>query len=110
LVIIRGGTASNVVPEEATAEVDLRVINPAKPMALSLALQALKPHLGWNHYQGKRWVNRPPMPFNEMMKATFEKARKIAAGIGMELKPAGLAVHLTQFCRPAGYSVLDGLG
>ena len=109
--IIRGGTASNVVPEEATAEVDLRVIKPGEAECIVAALQALKPALDGTTIKVSGGLNRPPMPFNEMMKATFEKARKIAAGIGMELKAGGTGgASDANFVAPLGIPVLDGLG
>jgi len=56
---------------------------------IQAALHALKPFLDGTTIEVSGELNRPPMPFNEMMRATFEKARKIAAGIGMDLKASG---------------------
>jgi glutamate carboxypeptidase len=51
------------------------------------------------------------MPFNEMIRATFEKARKIAAGIGMDLRASGTGgASDANFIAPLGIPVLDGLG
>ena len=45
------------------------------------------------------------------MKTTFEKARKIAAGIGMELKAGGTGgASDANFVPLLGIPVLDGLG
>ena len=45
------------------------------------------------------------------MKATFEKARGIAAGIGMELRASGTGgASDANFVTPLGIPVLDGLG
>ena len=56
-------------------------------------------------------LNRPPMPFDETMKATFEKAKSIAAGIGLELKASGTGGGSdANFVAPLGIPVLDGLG
>jgi glutamate carboxypeptidase len=56
-------------------------------------------------------LNRPPMPFDETMQATFEKAKTIAAQIGMELKAGGTGgASDANFVAPLGIPVLDGLG
>jgi glutamate carboxypeptidase len=51
------------------------------------------------------------MPFDERMKATFERAKSIAAGIGMELSAGGTGgASDANFVAPLGIPVLDGLG
>jgi glutamate carboxypeptidase len=51
------------------------------------------------------------MPSNEMMKATFEKARKLATGIGLNLRASGTGgASDANFVAPLGIPVLDGLG
>jgi glutamate carboxypeptidase len=51
------------------------------------------------------------MPFDDRMKATFERARSIAAQIGMELKAGGTGgASDANFVAPLGIPVLDGLG
>jgi glutamate carboxypeptidase len=56
-------------------------------------------------------LNRPPMPFDETMKTTFEKAKSIAARIGMDLKAGGTGgASDGNFVAPLGIPVLDGLG
>ena len=109
--IIRGGTATNVVPEVATAEVDLRVMKPGEAERILAALHALKPALDGTTIQVSGELNRPPMPTNELMKATFEKAQKMASGIGMELRASGTGgASDANFVAPLGIPVLDGLG
>ena len=109
--IIRGGTATNVVPEEAIAELDLRVMKPGEVERILAALHALKPFLDGTTIEVTGELNRPPMPFNEIMKATFEKARQIAAGIGMDLRASGTGgASDANFIAPLGIPVLDGLG
>jgi len=78
---------------------------------IQVALHALKPFLDGTTIEVSGELNRPPMPFNEMMKATFEKARKIAAGIGMDLRASGTGgASDANFIAPLGIPVLDGLG
>lgn len=109
--VIHGGTVSNVVPQEAVIQVDVRVMQPGEWERLEVEMGKLKPVLDGTSIEVTGGLNRPPMPFNETMKATFEKARSIAAGIGMELKAGGTGGGSdANFVAPLGIPVLDGLG
>ena len=109
--VMRGGTVSNVVPEEAVAEVDVRVMQPSEWERLEVEIAVLKPVLDGTSLEITGGLNRPPMPFDETMKATFEKARTIGAEIGIELKASGSGGGSdANFVAPLGIPVLDGLG
>ena len=109
--VIHGGIASNVVPDEAVAEVDLRVMQPGEAGRIISALQGLKPVLDGTSIEVTGDLDRPPMPFDATMQATFEKARFIAAGAGIELKAGGTGgASDANFVAPLGIPVLDGLG
>ena len=109
--VIRGGTVSNVVPEEASIQVDVRVMQPGEWERLETEMFNLKPVLDGTSIAVSGSLNRPPLPFDETMKATFEKARSIAAQIGMELKAGGTGgASDANFVAPLGIPVLDGLG
>ena len=109
--VIHGGTVSNVVPEEAHIEVDVRIMQPGEWERLESEMSKLEPVLDGTSIEISGELNRPPMPFDETMKATFEKARLIAAQIGMELKAGGTGgASDANFVAPLGIPVLDGLG
>jgi len=109
--VIRGGTAANVVPDEAVAEVDLRVLQLDEARRVQAALQALKPVLEGTSLEIRGELNRPPMPCDERMQATFARAREIAARVGIELKSGGTGgASDANFVAPLGIPVLDGLG
>jgi glutamate carboxypeptidase len=109
--VIHGGTVSNVVPEEAVVQVDVRVMQPGEWERLETEMNQLKPVLQGTSLEIFGRLNRPPMPFDETMKATFEKARSIAARIGMDLKAGGTGGGSdANFVAPLGIPVLDGLG
>ena len=109
--VMNGGTVSNVVPEEAYAEVDIRVMQPGEWERIEAEVKALKPVLDGITLKITGSLNRPPMPFDEAMKVTFEKAKSIAAGIGMELKAGGTGgASDANFIAPFGIPVLDGMG
>jgi len=109
--VVHGGTVSNVVPEEAVIQVDVRVMQPGEWERLEDEMKKLIPVLDGTSIEVSGGLNRPPMPFDETMKATFEKARSIAAQIGIELKAGGTGgASDANFVAPLGIPVLDGLG
>ena len=109
--VMHGGTVSNVVPEEAIAQVDVRVMQPAEWERVEAEMMALKPVLEGTSLEISGELNRPPMPFDETMKATFEKVQAIGAAIGLELKASGTGGGSdANFVAPLGIPVLDGLG
>lgn len=109
--VIKGGTVSNVVPEEAEVQVDVRVMQPGEWQRLESEMRKLEPVLEGTSLEITGDLNRPPMPFDETMKATFEKAKSIAATIGMELRAGGTGgASDGNFIAPLGIPVLDGMG
>lgn len=109
--VVRGGTAANVVPDEAVAEIDLRVMQPGEAERIEAALRALQPVMEGTVLELSGGLNRPPMPFDERMKATFEKAAMIASQIGLQLKAGGSGGGSdANFVAPLHIPVLDGLG
>ena len=109
--VIQGGTVSNVVPEECSVQVDVRVMQPGEWERLESEMAKLKPVLDGTSIEIKGDLNRPPMPFDATMKATFEKAKDIASKIGIELKAGGTGgASDANFVAPLGIPVMDGLG
>jgi len=109
--VIQGGTVSNVVPEEANIEVDVRVMQPGEWERIEAAVKSLKPVLDGTTIEVTGGLNRPPMPFDDRMKATFEKAQSIAVKIGMNLTAGGTGgASDGNFVAPLGIPVLDGMG
>jgi len=109
--VMHGGTVSNVVPEEAIAQVDVRILQPGEWERIEAEMGALRPVLDGTSLEITGGFNRPPMPFDETMKTTFEKAKSIAKGIGVELKAGGSGGGSDgNFVAPLDIPVLDGLG
>ena len=109
--VIRGGSRSNVVPDWAEMDVDFRVASMAEAERISQALTSLEPALQDARLEVTGGLNRPPMERNAVMVATFDKARRIAASIGMELKEGSTGGGSDgNFTAALGIPTLDGLG
>lgn len=109
--MINGGTVSNVVPEEASIKVDVRVLQPDEWSRIERDMSALKPVLDGTSIEVTGKLNRGPMPFDHTMKATFEKVKSIAAKYGMEMKAGGTGgVSDGNFVAALGIPVIDGMG
>ncbi|RPI25003.1 MAG: M20 family peptidase [Chloroflexota bacterium] len=108
---IQGGTVSNVVPGEARIEVDFRVMRSEEAGRIVEQMHSLMPGLEGAALEVTGGLNRPPMPRDERMAATFEKARLIAAKLGLDLTEGGVgSASDANFVAPLGVPVLDGLG
>lgn len=108
--IVGGGSRANVVPEEAHAEIDMRVPTDAvaeEMVAKVLALKAQGKDVTVHVTGG---LNRPPYEKDERVASLFEHAKALAAQIGFELKDlktgGGSDGNFTASIAPT----LDGLG
>ena len=109
--VAHGGTAPNVVPDFAQLDIDLRLTNAEDFAYIHEGLRNLTPRLEGTTLTLTGGLNRPPMPFDETMQATFARAQKIAASAGIELKAGGSGGGSdANFVSPLGVPVLDGLG
>lgn len=109
--VIHGGTVSNVVPEECSIQVDVRVMQPGEWERVEAEMKNLKPVLDGTTIEVKGRLNRPPMPFDDTMQVTFEKAQSIAAQIGMHLTAGGTGgASDGNFVAALGIPLLDGMG
>ena len=109
--VIQGGTVSNVVPEEASIEVDVRILQPEEWSRLEAAMQSLRPALDGTTITVTGFLNRGPMPVTETTKAVFARVQSIAAGLGMQVGSGGTGgVSDANFVAALGLPVLDGLG
>jgi glutamate carboxypeptidase len=109
--VVNGGTRPNVVPAEARALIDLRVIEPGEAERVTQRLLSLEPVLEGTSLEVKGGLNRPPMPRDARMIQAFKKAQTIASGLGMRLTEGGTGGGSdANFVAPLGIPVLDGLG
>ena len=108
--VIAGGTRANVVPDEARAEIDMRVPTIAISDEMVAKVLALKPHGPDVTLDIEGGMNRPPYEKDARVAALFEHAKALAAQIGFELKDlktgGGSDGNFTAAIAPT----LDGLG
>lgn len=109
--VVSGGSRSNVVPDEARARIDMRVMSAAEAERIGAWMQARQPVLKGTSLEITGGLNRPPMPRDALMGQTFQRARQIAATIGLNLTEGGTGGGSdANFVAPLGIPVLDGLG
>ena len=82
---IRGGTGTNVVPQFAVAEIDLRVPTLAAAEEMVARITSLTPKTPDTKLTVTGGMNRPPFEQSPASKALFDHAAGLAAEIGFEL-------------------------
>src|SRR6266446_6439075 len=108
---LHGGTHSNVVPAEASAEIDLRFSSTELGRWLEHEIINLKPFDQRAQVIVSGGINRPPLERTDMVERLFERARSIAAMLDFELGEARVGgASDGNFVGAMGVPVLDGLG
>lgn len=109
--IAGGGTATNVVPAEAWALVDVRFTTAAEAERVDAAIRALRPVSPGARLAISGAVNRPPMERTDGVASLYDRARALAAEDGWELGE-GLSGGASDGSLTAGLGVptLDGIG
>jgi glutamate carboxypeptidase len=83
--VIRGGTKSNVIPEQAYAEVDLRMMTIADADEFVAKILDLKSNTEGVTVRVTGGLNRPPYEKGNAGAALYEHAKALAAEIGFDL-------------------------
>ncbi|MFZ3212338.1 MAG: M20 family metallopeptidase [Terriglobales bacterium] len=109
--VIRGGTRTNVVAGEATAEVDARVSQSKDIAYLDKKFRSLKPFDQRCQVEITGGIGRPPMERSKKGVALFTLARRLAKELGWELEEASVGGGSDgNFTAALGIPTLDGLG
>jgi glutamate carboxypeptidase len=108
--VVRGGTKPNVIPEEAYAEVDMRVPTMADADDLVPPILNLKSRTEGVTVKVVGELNRPPYEKNNAGTALFEHAKNLAAEIGFELIDTTTGGGSDGNFTAAHTATLDGLG
>jgi glutamate carboxypeptidase len=109
--VISGGTRSNVVAAEATAEVDIRVLRLKDAPALEKRFRSLKPFDRRCTIEVTGGLNRPPMERSAGIVRLFQMARALAKDLGVEAEESLTGGGSDgNFTAALGVPTLDGLG
>ena len=108
---ISGGTVSNVVPDRAQIEVDIRVSTLAEGERMVKTIFHLEPQLPGARLDVTGGLNRPPMERTPQIVEAFQKAKAIGAGLGLDLLEGSTGgASDGNFTGALGVPTLDGLG
>ena len=109
--VICGGTRSNVVAAEASAEIDVRFSTEAESREVLTALLHSVPFDDRVRVTVTGGVNRPPLERTEKVSELFQLARQVAHALDFDLGEAQVGgASDGNFLAAMGIPVLDGLG
>jgi glutamate carboxypeptidase len=111
--IVGGGIRTNVVPDEAWVDIDVRAVDPQGADALSRAILELSRHVTVERTRVEITgsFGCPPMPRTPATAALVECAQQIAQELGFTVKDAQTGgVSDANIIAGLGVPVLDGLG
>jgi glutamate carboxypeptidase len=109
--VISGGTATNVVPEFARAQVDVRFSRARDARDLERRLLGLRPITKGARIEVRGGLNRPPLERTAAVAALFHRAQAIAREIGFRLDEAATGGGSDgNFTAALGVPTLDGIG
>ncbi|MBK8305309.1 MAG: M20 family metallopeptidase [Chloracidobacterium sp.] len=108
---IRGGTTTNVIPEHAECEIDVRFSQMDEIDRIDAELRSLSVTDTRVSLELTGGINRPPLERTDAVVARFERAREIGTSFGYDLGEAQVGGGSDgNFVAAVGVPVLDGLG
>lgn len=108
---ITGGTTSNVIPEWAETEIDVRFTSIKEAERIADEFAGLKSVDSRVSLELSGGINRPPMERTEAVVALYEKAREIGASFDYKVGETQVGgASDGNFVAALGVPVLDGLG
>ncbi|MEO8736669.1 MAG: M20/M25/M40 family metallo-hydrolase, partial [Edaphobacter sp.] len=109
--VIAGGTRSNVIAQNAWAEVDVRIAKASDAARVEKLFRSLKVSDSQCKLEITGGMNRPPMERKSGTIALFKQARILAAELGFELNEASTGGGSDgNFTAALGVPTLDGMG
>jgi glutamate carboxypeptidase len=109
--VIKGGTRTNVIAAEASAEIDVRIKSAKQASGIDHRLRSLKPFDEHCKLEMTGTINRLPMERTAGVAALYKKAQAIAREAGWKLEEAAVGGGSDgNFTAGMGIPTLDGLG
>ncbi len=111
VTVAHGGTHSNVVPDEAEAEIDVRFSSAVEAGRIENAIVNLKPFDERAQLTISGGINRPPLERTALVASLYERARGLASLLDFDLGEASVGgASDGNFVGALSVPVLDGLG
>ncbi|HML23930.1 MAG TPA: M20 family metallopeptidase [Aggregatilinea sp.] len=111
VTVIHGGIAMNVIPPEASIQVDVRFLKASEAERVDRAVKALQPVLPGAEVIVEGCIDRGPMERNAQMVRAFQQAQAIGRSIGLEFGEDGSGgASDGNFTAAMGIPTLDGMG
>ncbi|MGE3844359.1 MAG: M20 family metallopeptidase [Vicinamibacterales bacterium] len=108
---VAGGTRSNVVAEEAWAEVDVRIPSREDAERVEIFMRSLEARNRRTQLVIEGGINRPPFERTAAVADVYEHARSVASSLGFELGEGGTGgASDANLTGAIGVPTLDGLG
>jgi glutamate carboxypeptidase len=109
--LIGWGTRTNVVPEEAWADVDFRVTSLDEVDRLQRWVDGIASQITGTSVSARLSLDRPPMPHDALMVQTYARAKRLGEELGLQVGEGSTGGGSdANFVAPLGVPVLDGLG
>lgn len=109
--LMSGGTRSNVVAEEAWAEVDVRVPGRTDAERVEAFMRSRRAQSPGTQLDIEGGINRPPFERTAAVADLYEHARSVASAMGFDLGEGGTGgASDANFTGAIGVPTLDGLG
>jgi glutamate carboxypeptidase len=109
--VVHGGTLTNVVPDEARAQVDVRYARIADGRKIVRKLRSLRPILKGARVEVSAGANRPPLERTPGVRALFRKAEALMREMGLPLYEGATGGGSDgSYTAALGIPTLDGLG
>src|ERR1700723_3264389 len=109
--IVSGGSRKNVVPAEATAQVDVRIARMKDAAGIDKKMYGLRPFNRKCKIEISGGINRPPMERTAGVAGLYARAVEIARDLGWKLGEAAVGGGSDgNFTAGLGIPTLDGLG
>ena len=111
VTVIHGGIAMNVIPPEASLQVDVRFMKAAEAERVDRAVKSLQPVLPGAEVTVEGCIDRGPMERDAQMVRAFQQAQAIGRSIGLEFGEDGSGgASDGNFTAAMGLPTLDGMG
>jgi len=109
--VIAGGSRTNVIANQASAQIDVRVQTMEDAARLEAAIRGLRPSRLSIRLEVSGGINRPPLERSGDVVRLYEQAREVAATLGREVgEGAAGGGSDGNFTGALGVPTLDGLG